>query len=703
MAQAELEKLRNVGILGHGGCGKTSLGEAMLFAAGATQRLGKVQDGTSVLDHEPEEIKHHVSISTAFHSLAWNKYPVTLIDTPGYAAFLSDSINCMRGFNSAVFVLNPAVGLRVEAERLWARANEDRVSRILFVSKMDHEQANVQERIAPLLEGLEAKGIYLQMPIGTEVNFKGVVDLLSMKAFVYNGDSGKFTEGEIPAELTDSAEEWRQKMVEDISESDDELLEKFLDGKDLTTEELKKAVRDGTRERKLFPILFGSPLRQVGIAQLLDAVVDYLPSPVEAVEADGENPANGEAVKRKTDANAPFSAYVFKTLIDPFAGKLSIMRVMSGKIASDITCYVPNRQLREKVGHLFRLEGKKQESVKEAFAGEIVAAAKFKDIATGDTLCDEKAPIKYEDSVHFSPNISFALEPKSKADEDKLPQGLHRIREEDQTIELHRDEETRDFILSGMGQQHIEIVVEKLKRKYGAEVVLKAPKVPYKETIRASASAQGRQKKQTGGHGQFGDTWIKVEPLPHGAGFEFVDKIVGGAIPRNFIPAVEKGIREAMAGGYLAGYPMVDVRATLYDGSYHDVDSSDMAFRIAASMGFKSAVEKAKPVLLEPVMTMEVSVPDECMGDVIGDLNSRRGKVLGMDTKGHTQVIKSRVPMSEVLKYAQDLRSITSGRGEFHMEFSHYEELPPHLAEKVIKEAKARKAGEQEGEHKAHG
>jgi elongation factor G len=703
MAQAELEKLRNVGILGHGGCGKTSLGEAMLFAAGATQRLGKVQDGTSVLDHEPEEIKHHVSISTAFHSLAWNKYPVTLIDTPGYAAFLSDSINCMRGFNSAVFVLNPAVGLRVESERLWVRANEDRVSRILFVNKMDHEQANVQERIAPLLEGLEAKGIYLQMPIGTEVNFKGVVDLLSMKAFVYNGDSGKFTEGEIPAELKDSAEEWRQKMVEDISESDDELLEKFLDGKELTTEELKKAVRDGTRERKLFPILFGSPLRQVGIAQLLDAVVDYLPSPVEAVEAEGENPANGEAVKRKTDANAPFSAYVFKTLIDPFAGKLSIMRVMSGKIASDITCYVPNRQLREKVGHLFRLEGKKQEAVKEAFAGEIVAAAKFKDIATGDTLCDEKAPIKYEDSVHFSPNISFALEPKSKADEDKLPQGLHRIREEDQTIELHRDEETRDFILSGMGQQHIEIVVEKLKRKYGAEVVLKAPKVPYKETIRASASAQGRQKKQTGGHGQFGDTWIKVEPLPHGAGFEFVDKIVGGAIPRNFIPAVEKGIREAMAGGYLAGYPMVDVRATLYDGSYHDVDSSDMAFRIAASMGFKSAVEKAKPVLLEPVMTMEVSVPDECMGDVIGDLNSRRGKVLGMDTKGHTQVIKSRVPMSEVLKYAQDLRSITSGRGEFHMEFSHYEELPPHLAEKVIKEAKARKAGEQEGEHKAHG
>jgi elongation factor G len=674
----------------------------MLFAAGATQRLGKVQDGTSVLDFEAEETKHHISISTAFHTLNWNKAPVTLIDTPGYAAFLADSINCMRAFGGAVFVLNPAVGLRVEAERLWARANEDRVSRLLFVSKMDHEQANVQERVTPLLEGLEAKGIYLQMPIGAETGFKGVIDLLTMKAFIYNGDSGKASEGEIPAELKVSAEEWRQKTIEDISESDDALLEKFLDGKELTTDELKKAVRDGTRERRLFPIVFGSPLHQIGIPQLLDAIIDYLPAPTESAEAEGENPANGEAIKRKAEASAPLSAYVFKTLIDPFAGKLSIMRVMSGRIAADMPIYVPNRQLREKVGHLFRLEGKKQEAVKEALAGEIVAAAKFKDIATGDTLCDEKAPIQYPGTVHFAPNISFALEPKSKADEDKLPQGLHRIREEDQTIELHRDEETRDFILSGMGQQHIEIVVEKLKRKYGAEVVLKAPKVPYKETIRGSASAQGRLKKQTGGRGQFGDTWLKVEPLPVGKGFEFVDHIVGGAIPRNYIPAVEKGVREAMAGGYLAGYAMVDLRVTLYDGSYHDVDSSDMAFKIAASMGFKNAVEKAKPVLLEPIMNMEVSVPDECMGDVIGDLNSRRGKVLGMDSKGHTQVIKSRVPMAEVLKYAPDLRSITSGRGEFHMEFSHYEELPPHLAEKVIKEAKARKTAEQEGD-KAHG
>ena len=456
-------------------------------------------------------------------------------------------------------------------------------------------------------------------------------------------------------------------------------------------------------KRRAFPILFGSPLRQLGVAQLLDAVIDYLPAPLDETASEGKNPANGETLARKHDPDAPFSAYVFKTVIDPFAGKLSILRVLSGKLTSDLTAYVPNRQIREKVGHIFRLEGKKQEAVKEALAGEIVAVAKFKDVATGDTLCDEKAPIQYDGPVHFTPNISFALEPKSKADEDKLPNGLHRMREEDQTIELHRDEETRDFILSGMGQQHVEIAVEKLKRKYGAEVVLKAPKVPYKETIRGSASAQGRQKKQTGGHGQFGDTWIKVEPLPHGAGFEFVDKIVGGAIPRNYIPAVEKGIREAMAGGYLAGYPMVDVRATLYDGSYHDVDSSDMAFKIAASMGFRNAVEKAKPVLLEPIMNMEVSVPDECMGDVIGDLNSRRGKVVGMETKGHTQVIKSKVPMAEVLKYAADLRAITSGRGEFHLEFAHYEEMPAHLAERVVKEASARKMAKHDGGHKAHG
>ena len=488
----------------------------------------------------------------------------------------------------------------------------------------------------------------------------------------------------------------RLELIETVSETDDALLEKYLDGQELSLDELKRALRKATLERQVFPILFGSSTRQIGIDRLLDAVADYLPSPIDEGEPEGKNPSTGEAEKRKPDPSAPFSAYVFKTISDPFAGKLSVMRVMSGTLNHDGACYNSNKQSKEKIAHMFRLEGKKQEPAKDVSVGDIVAAAKLKDITTGDTLCDEKAPIQYAGPPHFSPVISFALEPKSKVDEEKVPQGLHRMMEEDLTIEVHRDEETRDFILSGMGQQHIEIIVEKLKRKYGADVVLKAPKVPYKETIRGKASAQGRLKKQTGGRGQFGDTWLRVEPLPHGAGFEFVDEIVGGAIPRNYIPAVEKGIREAMTGGYLAGYPMVDLRVTLYDGSYHDVDSSDMAFKIAASLGFKNAVEKAKPVILEPIMNMDVTVPDECMGDVIGDLNSRRGKVLGMDTKGHSQIIKSKVPMSEVLKYAPDLRALTSGRGEFHLEFSHYEELPSHLAEKVIKDAQARKSAEQQ-------
>jgi len=699
MATAELDKLRNIIILGQGGSGKTSLAEAMLFAAGMTQRLGKVPDGTSVFDHEPEEIKHQVSIATAFHSLTWKKHSFYVADTPGYAAFLADSINCLRGFASAVLVLNPSVGLRVESERLWAKANDYRIARLLFVNKMDHEQANIEERIDSMLQGLEAKGLYLQIPIGVEAEFKGVVDLISMKAYRYEGDTGKPAEAEIPPDLKTVADEMRQKLVETVSETDDDLLEKYLDGKEISTEELTGAIRNGTREGKLFPILYGSSTRQIGIHHFLDAIMDYLPSPAEEGEMEGQNPATGEPERRRQDPTEPVSAYVFKTIVDPFAGKLSVMRVISGKVVSDGVVYNPNKQVKEKIGHLFRLEGKKQDAVKEGVAGEIVAAAKLKDVTTGDTLCDEKVLIQYPEAEHFSPVISFALEPKSKTDEEKLPQGLQKIKEEDPTIDLHRDEETRDFILSGMGQQHIEIIVEKLKRKYGAEVVLKAPKVPYKETVRGSASAQGKLKKQSGGRGQYGDTWLKIEPLRHGQGFEFVDEIVGGAIPRNYIPAVEKGIREAMAGGVIAGYPMVDVRVTLYDGSYHDVDSSDMAFKIAGSMGFKNAVEKAKPVLLEPIMNMEVTVPDECMGDVIGDLNSRRGKVVGMDTKGHNQVIKSKVPMSEVLKYAPDLRSITSGRGEFHLEFSHYEELPPHLAEKVIKEAKARQAGEQ-GEHK---
>ena len=692
----EIDKLRNVGILGHGGAGKTSLGEAMLFAAGGTQRLGRVEEGTSVFDFEPEEIHRHISISTAFHSLSWKKFSFYLIDAPGYATFLPDALHCMSALRGAVFLLSPSAGLRVETERLWARANECNISRLIFVSKMEREKSNVREGLDAILSGLETKGVEVQLPIGAEEGFKGIVDLILMKACIFDGDSGKFTQVEIPEELKKRAEEMRVQMLESVAETDDSLLEKYLENQELQTEDLKKGIRNGVLQGRLFPILYGSALRQIGIPQLLDAIMDYLPSPLDEGEVKGKNPVTGEIESRAVDPPSHFSGFVFKTLIDPFAGKLSIMRVVSGKIAADMPVYHPNKQMKEKLGQLFRLEGKKQEPVREAVAGEIVAAAKMKDLSTGDTLCDERAPVQFAILNHFTTLISLALEAKTKADEEKAPQGLHRLMEEDPTIEMHRDQQTREMILSGMGQLHIEVVVEKLKRKYGAEVELKTPKVPYKETIKTGASAQGKYKRQSGGRGQYGDTWIKIEPLPRSKGFEFVDQIVGGAIPKNYIPAVERGIREALAEGHIAGYQMVDVRVTLYDGSYHDVDSSDMAFRIAGSMGFKSAVDKAKPVILEPIMLMQITVPDESMGDVIGDLNSRRGRVLGMETQGHIQTIKAHVPMAEALKYSQDLNSMTSGRGGFTMEFARYDELPPHLVEKVVKEAKAAA----EGQHK---
>ncbi|MDP6559467.1 MAG: elongation factor G, partial [Candidatus Binatia bacterium] len=541
MAAIELDKLRNVGLLGHGGSGKTSLGEALLFSAGVTQRPGRVEDGSSLFDYEPEEIKRHCSLSTAFHSLKWKKLDLTLIDTPGYSPFLPDAVHCMRAFGGAVFVLNPSLGLRVEAERLWNAANDCGIGRLLFVSKMDREESKVEEELAVVLEGLGAKGVALQVPVGSGETFSGVVDLILMKTFLFDGDKGKFSESEIPADLKEIVGEMRVKMIESAVEGDDSLLEKYLDGQELSPEELKNGIRAGTQKRELFPILYGSPAKMIGVPQLLDAIVDYLPSPLDEEEVEGKNPVTQDVEKRAQESNGPFSAFVFKTLIDPFAGRLSIMRIISGKIATDMAVYNANKDGEEKIGHLFKLEGKKQETVREAGSGEIVAASKLKAVSSGDTLCDEKAPIEFPGLVNFPPNISFALEPKSRADEDKVPQGLLRMMEEDLSIEMRRDPQTREFLLSGTGQLHIEVVVEKLKRKYGAEVELKAPKVPYRETIKASSSAQGKYKKQTGGHGQFGDTWIKIEPLGRGKGFEFVNKIVGGAIPRNYIPAVEKG------------------------------------------------------------------------------------------------------------------------------------------------------------------
>jgi elongation factor G len=692
----DVKLVRSVGVVGQGGVGKTSLADALVFAAGAVTRLGRVDDGSSVFDFEPEEIRRKTTLTTACCSLSWKKHEITLLDMPGYANFLPDALNCLRACTGVIFTVAPAAEeLRVEAEKLWARAEELRLPVIAFVTRMDRERANFEAAVADLKKILGAKPVMIQYPIGAADSFRGVVDLVGMRALIAQPD-GSLKDSDIPADVVDEAQAAREQMIELAAEANDTLTEHYLENGTLTNDEIVAALREGTVNRRFMPVLCGSAAKAAGMQPLLDAVVAYLASAADLGTLQGIDAKIKEPIERRPEVGEPFSGLVFKTIVDPFAGKLSIFRVLSGKVAADSTVLNVNKDGKERLGHLFKLAGKKQTQVAHAIAGEVVAVAKLKDTATGESLADERAPILYPGFTLPPPAISFAVEPKSKGDEEKAAQALARMMEEDPSLEMHRDPQTHELILSGVGQLHIEVVIERLKRKYGAEVELRAPKVPYKETIKGRAEAQGKLKKQSGGRGQYGDTWLKVEPLTRGTGFEFVDEIVGGVVPRQYIPAVEKGVREALVEGIVAGYPIVDVRVTLYDGSYHEVDSSEMAFKIAASLGFKAALAKAKPVLLEPVMSMEVVVPDDAMGDVIGDLNSRRGKVLGVDSKPGGQVIRTHVPMAEVLKYSPDLRSMTSGRGSFTMAFSHYEELPAHLAERVIKEAEAAKAAKHE-------
>jgi elongation factor G len=694
MAADDVQRIRSIALIGQGGVGKTSLGEAILLVAGATARLGRVDDGTSTFDLDPEEIKHKISLTAGFHHVAWKKSEINLVDTPGYANFLPETRACLRGVMGAVLVLSPTGDLKVETERVWGWAGEEELPVLAFVNRLDRERADFETALKDLTEVLGAHAVPLQVPIGRENDLRGVVDLLTMRAHLVAGEGGGVRETDVPEEERAAAEAAREKLVEAVAEANDDLLERYLEGGDISVEELRAGLRAGTLARKVVPVLCGAAGRLIGVPLLLDAVIELLPSPADLPPARGNDLKTGDTIERPPDPGAPFSAFVFKTIVDPFVGKLSIFRVLSGTAASDATVLNASRGARERLGHVLKLEGKKQQSVAHALPGEIAAVAKLKETGTGDTLCDEKAGIVYPGLPDFPPVMSFAVEPKTKGDEEKATTSLQRLIEEDPALKIHRDPQTKEILLSGVGQTHVEIVVERLKRKYGVDVLLKAPKVPYKETIKGTARAQGKYKKQTGGRGQYGDTWIQVEPLPRGRGFEFADEIVGGVVPRQYIPAVEKGVREALVEGTVAGYPVVDLKVTLDDGSYHEVDSSEMAFKIAGSMGFKAAVAQAKPVLLEPIMTMAVTVPDECMGDVIGDLNSRRGKVLGVDGKPGGQVIRALVPMAEVLKYAPDLRSMTSGRGSFQMEFTRYEEVPPHLAERVIKEAKAAKGGE---------
>ena len=692
MGQFDTNKIRNLGIVAHGGAGKTSLAEAVLFNTGMIDRLGRVDEGTSTMDFEPEEIKRKISITSALDHCEWDGHSIHIVDTPGYGNFIADTRACMRTLDGAVVILSAISGVKAQTEEIWNWANEFEIPRIAFVNKMDRERASFLRAIDDLEKSLGARGIAIQMPIGAEADFRGVIDLVSMKAYFYAADgSGTCTEGAIPADCADEASRLREHLVETVAEAYDALTEKYLETGELTEEEIRDGLRVGTMRNTFTAVLCGAATANVGVRQLLDAVCAYLPSPLDRTKAVGTHPKTGDMLERAPDEKEPFSALVFKTTSDPYTGKITIFRVYSGVLNSDSTIFNSSKGVEERIGQIYELEGKKQHAIKQAVAGDIVAVAKLKETVTGDTLCDANKPIVYEPARQLLPVISYAIEPKTKADEDKIHNALHRMIEEEPTLESHRDTQTKEFIISGMGQVHLEVIVEKLKRKFGVEVLLKTPKVPYLETIRGTAKVQGKYKKQSGGRGQYGDCWIEMAPTGRGEGYIFEDKVVGGVIPRQYIPAVDKGIHDASLEGFLAGYPVVDFKVALYDGSFHTVDSSEMAFKVAGSMAFKKAMEVCKPVLLEPVVNLKVTVPDENMGDVIGDLNSRRGKVVGVEPKANSQIIRAVVPMSEVLAYSNDLKSMTSDRGLFSTEFSHYEELPTHLSQKVIAEAHAGK------------
>jgi len=684
----EPSKVRTVAIVGQGGVGKTSVADAIVFAAGANNRLGKVEDESSVFDTEPEEIRRRSTITSSVHSADWNKHAITILDTPGQGNFILDANFALRGAAAMVLVVDPTSPPRAELTKVWGWARAANVPTLVFINRLDRPEVDLDACLAQLEEALEKRPTLLQLPIGSGDELGGVVDVLAGKAFVYDGDSGKCSTGDVPAELAERVTELKGTLVEDAAEGDDELLEKYLDAGELSDAEVSQGLRAAILSGSMLPVLCGSAAFNIGFTQLLEAVVELLPAPAELVAAQGTD-ADGNAAEIAPDASGPFCGFVFKTIIDPHAGQLSLMRVLSGTATGDHHLVNTRSESKERVGHLLRLDGHKTNQVQSATVGEIVALAKLKDTHSGDTLADPARPLVAQPFEQFNPAISFAVAARKRGEEDKATQGLQRLAQEDLALHVERDESSGEILLSGTGQLHVEVACERLERKYGVGVELKAPKVPYRETIRKSVKAHGRLKKQTGGHGQFADCRIEVEPLPRGSGFEFVNKVVGGAIPRGFIPAVEKGVKDAMAKGTVAGAPVVDVKVTLYDGQHHDVDSSEMAFKTAGRMAFKTAMEEAKPCLLEPYVNIEVTVPDECMGDVMGDLNSRRAKVEGMAQAGHSEVIKAKVPMSEVLRYAPDLTSMTSGRGSFEMGFSHYEPLPEHLVTKIVQEKTA--------------
>jgi elongation factor G len=685
----DAQSLRNVALVGHSGAGKTQLVSALLFDAGAVNRLGRVDDGTTVTDYDEEEIARRHTLSASLAYIEWNKTKINLIDTPGMANFLSDARAALRVADAALVVVDGVAGVEVSTEKIWSAAEELELPRLIVLNRLDRERASLERSIESLRGVFGRTVIPVQLPIGEEKNFRGVIDLVAMKAWTFATDgSGKPAETAVPSELESAAQTAREALIEMVAEADDALMEKFFDAGTLTQEELVEGLKRGVTAARVFPVLCASAAANIGMQPLLDGILTYVPSPA-------ERPVKIDDDTRIAPADTgPAAAFVWKTVADPFAGRITLFRVLTGTIRADSTVQNVSKDTPERLGHIVLLQGKTQTNVPEIKAGDIGAVAKLKETQTNDVVAEKGFTAKVPPIKFPEPVISYAIEPKSRGDEEKISTALHRIQEEDPTISYNRDPQTKELLLAGQGQSHIEVTVAKLKRRFGVEVNLKLPRIPYRETITAATEAHGRHKKQTGGHGQFGDCKVKFEPLPRGSDFEFVDDIFGGSIPRQFVPAVEKGIQDARLRGFLAGYPMVDFRATVFDGSFHPVDSNELSFKLAGSLAFKDGMSRARPTLLEPVMDVEVYAPSDYAGDLMGDLNSRRGRIGGMDTRGASTIIRAKVPMSEMLTYEQHLTSATGGRGSYHMEFSHYEEVPTHLHGKIIAASKVEKGQE---------
>ena len=688
-------EIRNVAVVGHNDTGKTTLVTQLLFNAGAITRLGRIEDGTTVTDFDQDEIDRKHSISAAIAFAEWQNTKINLLDTPGFGIFVMEARTALRVADSAAVVVSGVTGVEVSTERVWKFADEFELPRLIIINKMDRERASFTRTLEALQKKFGKNVVPIQLPIGEEKDFSGVIDLVSMTAWKYAADgSGKYEKIDIPANLKSEADDWRAQLIEKVAEGDDTLMERFFEQGGLSQEELLDGLKREVGHHQIFPVVLDSASHNIGGHAILDAIVALLPPADELKTIDGKD-KKGQPITFDRRAEAFPAALVFKTFSDPFSGRVSLFRVYSGTFQSDHTYWNTTKDHEERVGKLQLVQGKQQVPVGELRAGDIGAVAKLKDVHTGDTLATNQHPIVLEHIHYPEAAISFAVEAKARGDEDKLGVAIGRIIEEDPSIKFGRDEQTKEFLISGQGQLHVEIVVSKLKKKYGVDVILHPPKVPYRETITKAADAHGRHKKQSGGHGQFADCKITVEPLPRGADFEFVDEIFGGSIPRQYIPAVEKGIQDARKKGFLAGFPMVDFRVRLKDGQYHDVDSSEMAFKIAGSLAYQQAMEQARATILEPIMHVDITAPSEYIGDIMGDLNSRRGRVEGVDAEGDAQTVKARVPLAEMLTYGSTLRSITQGRGSFHMESSHYEEVPRSLQEKVINEAKKLQAEHQ--------